>query len=74
MVPWREDAPAPLFLRPAAIRFTKAGIARPDRGAAGVPWSGYARVNSFLNEFRDDNVLAVVLGVTIALLAALYAN
>jgi hypothetical protein len=31
-------------------------------------------VRSFLYEFRDDILLAVVLGVTIALLAALYAN
>jgi hypothetical protein len=31
-------------------------------------------VHSFLYEFRDDIVLAVVLGVTIALLAALYAS
>jgi hypothetical protein len=56
-----------------------ASVVRPEgprllRAFAATTMVRVREVHSFLYEFRDDIVLAVVLGVTIALLAALYAN
>jgi hypothetical protein len=70
---------------PPARPFTKAPVAspasvvRPERPRlrrtfAATTMVRVREVHSFLYEFRDDIVLAVVLGVTIALLAALYAS
>lgn len=65
--------------------FAKATVALPDsvvrperprrrRAFAATPLVRIRAVHSFLYEFRDDIVLAIVLGVTIGLLAALYAG
>jgi len=69
--PARQFAKAPVASPASVVRPERPRLRRPLAATTTVR---VREVHSFLYEFRDDIVLAVVLGVTIALLAALYAS